>query len=208
MTHALAVTRRGLVLGSAALGLTLTSGLAALAQDAPEFALGEMVMGDPDAPVTVIEYASLTCPHCRRFHETAFQDLKRDYIDAGKAKLLYREVYFDKLGLWGGLLARCGGKDRYFGFIDILLRRQETWTRAEDLMEEFRKMGRLGGLTDAQVEACLTDQEKARALVEMYQGYRDDPRLTGTPTLIVGDEKIENPTAERLAAAIDKALAG
>ena len=75
-------------------------------------------------------------------------------------------------------------------------------------MEEFRKMGRLGGLTDAQVEACLTDQEKARALVEMYQGYRDDPRLTGTPTLIVGDEKIENPTAERLAAAIDKALAG
>ncbi|SET77913.1 DsbA family protein [Oceanicella actignis] len=211
MSFDTAMTRRGalrLSLGVLAAAPLMTAAGARAEQSAPEFVLGEQVMGDPDAPVTVIEYASLTCPHCRRFHETVFPRLKREYIDTGKVRLIYREVYFDRLGLWGGMLARCGGKDRYFGFIDALLRGQENWTRADDVMAEFKKIGRLGGLTDEQVEACLRDEDKARALVEMYQGYRDDPRLTGTPTLIVGEEKVEQPSFERLSAAIDKALAG
>lgn len=168
--------------------------------------LGEQVQGDANAPVTVIEYASLTCPHCAKFHTTAYQELKTNYIDTGKAKLILREVYFDRLGLWGGMVARCDGGARYWGFIDHMLRTQSDWAQAEDVMGAFKKIGRIGGLTDAQVEACLNDQDGAKALVEQYQEYRNDPRLTGTPTLIVGDEKVENPTYERLAAAIDALL--
>jgi protein-disulfide isomerase len=162
--------------------------------------------GDPDAPVTVIEYASLTCPHCASFHTGPYQDLKRDWIETGKVKLMYREVYFDRLGLMGAQLARCGDDDRYFGFIDVLLRQQDRWAHSDDPVAELKKIGRLGGLSDAQVEACLNDEAKAREMVEMFQSYRDDPRLTGTPTLIVADEKVENPTAERLSAAIETAL--
>ncbi len=162
--------------------------------------------GNPDAKVTVIEYASLTCPHCANFHVGPYQELKRDWIDTGKVKLIYREVYFDRLGLLGAQLARCGDKDRYFGFIDVMLRQQDRWAHSDDPVGELKKIGRLGGLTDAQIDACFNDDAEARKLVEMYQTYREDPRLTGTPTLIVDGEKVENPTAERLSAAIEKAL--
>jgi protein-disulfide isomerase len=168
--------------------------------------MGEQMQGDPDAPVTVIEYISLTCPHCARFHETAYQQLKTNYLDTGKAHLILREVYFDRLGLWGAMVARCDGGSRYWGFIDHMLRTQSEWTKGDDVMGHFKKIGRIGGLSDAQVEACLNDQEGAKALVEQYQQYRDDPRLTGTPTLIVAEERVENPTYERLAAAIDAQL--
>ena len=203
MTFPTQFTRR------ATLSLIAAAGAAAAlpgAARAEELLLGEQVQGDPDAPVTVIEYMSLTCPHCARFHTTAYQELKANYIDTGKVKLVMREVYFDRLGLWGAMVARCDGGARYWGFVDHMLRTQSEWTRAENVMEAFKKIGRIGGLTDDQVEACLNDRDGAKALVEQYQEYRKDPRLTGTPTLIVEDEKIDNPTFARLSAAIDARL--
>ncbi|MGR3783622.1 MAG: DsbA family protein, partial [Albimonas sp.] len=95
------------------------------------------------------------------------------------------------------------GEERYFGFIDLFLTRQSRWARADDIPAELAKMGRQGGLTEEQVNACLADTDAQRALVGMYQEYREDPRFTGTPTLIVGDEKVENPSYENLAAAIE-----
>ena len=80
----------------------------------------EMILGDEDAPVTMYEYASFTCPHCARYHTTIYPSFKRDYIDTGKVRLIYREVYFDKLGIWGGLIARCAGPEKYFGIADLL----------------------------------------------------------------------------------------
>jgi protein-disulfide isomerase len=173
---------------------------------AKDLLLGEQAQGAADAPVTVIEYASLTCPHCASFHTDVYPELKANYIDTGKIRFVMREVYFDRLGLWGGIVARCDGGARYWGFIDHLMRTQSEWTQAEDVMAGFKKIGRIGGLTDEAVEACLNDQAGAKALVEQYQEYRKDPRLTGTPTLIVGDEKVENPSYDRLAAAIDALL--
>ncbi|MGG7568333.1 DsbA family protein [Rhodovulum sp. DZ06] len=198
-------TRRDALSLMAAAGAAAALPGAALAQEGG-LLQGAQVMGDPDAPVTIIEYVSLTCPHCARFHTHVFPEIKKDYIETGKAKLEYREVYFDRLGLWGGMVARCGGADKYFAYIDHMLRTQREWTRQEDVLDTFKKIGRVGGLSSEQVEACLNDQESAKALVEQYQEYRKDPRLTGTPTLIVGDEKIENPTYENLAAAIDALL--
>ena len=90
-------------------GVTLGAVNAQEAGDIDTSGVLEMSMGNPDADVTVIEYASFTCPHCRSFHEGAFKDLKKDYIDTGKINFIYREVYFDRFGLWAGMLARCGG---------------------------------------------------------------------------------------------------
>lgn len=184
--------------------LSFAAALPARAQE--DFVFGVQTLGDPDAPVTVIEYSSLTCPYCARFHREVYPLLKRDYIDTGKVKLEMREVYFDRLGLWAAALARCGGAERYFGFFDLLLEQQEQWARAEDVLSEFKRIGRLGGLSDEQVTACVTDTDKLRKMVEAYKAFTTDPRLTGTPTLIVDGEKIDDPSFRNLSAAIEARL--
>lgn len=168
--------------------------------------LGVQAQGEADAPVTVIEYVSLTCPHCARFQEEIVPQLKSEFIDTGKIRYEVREVYFDRFGLQAAKVARCAGPDRYFGFVDLFLTRQKRWTGADDIEAELAAMGRQGGLTADQIQACLTDSAGERALVEMYQSYYQDPRLTGTPTLIVGEEKVDNPSFENLKAAIEAEL--
>ena len=110
-----------------------------------------MVQGDENAPITVVEYASLTCPHCASFHTEAYKDLKTNYIDSGKIRFEFREVYFDKYGIWASMIARCTGPDRYFGVIDLMMSTQSAWARAGDdlsIIGELRKIGRLAGLQD------------------------------------------------------------
>ena len=89
----------------------------------------DMVMGEEDAQITMTEYASYTCPHCRSFHQGAFQNLKTDYIDTGKVRLTYREIYFDRYGLWGSIIARCGGQNKFFAISDFLYTKQSEWTK-------------------------------------------------------------------------------
>jgi hypothetical protein len=123
------MNRRSVIFSAAALAVAAarasfspagprTRSAAAFAQDeeaADTSRVLEMSLGNPDAPVTVIEYASFTCPHCRTFHDGPFKELKANYIDTGKIHFIYREVYFDRFGLWAGMLARCAGPERYFG---------------------------------------------------------------------------------------------
>lgn len=210
MSTQLSLSRRTALAGLSLAGLSAFAGLglpgAARAQS--RLALGVFTLGDPEAPVEVIEYVSLTCPHCATFHAQVYPELVRDYVETGKARIEVREVYFDRVGLWAGMLARCGGEDRYFGMISLLLSRQAEWSRSEDLLGAFQGLGRQAGLSDAEVEACLTDAEGQRALVEMYQGYYNDPLLTGTPTLVVAGRKVENPSLRNMSAAIDAALGG
>ena len=106
-----------LALGVGGLGLVgaLAPMSAALAQDVDKSLVQEMTLGAEDAPITVVEYASYTCPHCKTFHENVFKDLKSNYIDTGKVRFIYREAYFDRYALWAALVARCGGEMKYFG---------------------------------------------------------------------------------------------
>ena len=85
----------------------------------------DFALGAEDAPVKMVEYASFTCPHCAAFHDTVFKPLKADYIDTGKVRFEFREVYFDRYGLWAAMVARCGGEMRYFGITDILFQTQQ-----------------------------------------------------------------------------------
>ena len=107
---------------------------------------GDMVVGSDDAPVTIIEYASMTCPHCADFHLNTYGKLKEAYIDTGKVRLVFREFPLDGLALQASMLARCAGPKRFFAFIDVLFTQQAGWARASDPMSALARIGRLGGV--------------------------------------------------------------
>lgn len=165
------------------------------ASDVDTSGIQDMFLGEADAPITIIEYASYTCPHCANFHATTYPQLKADYIDTGKVKFVFREVYFDRFGLWASLIARCGGEERFFGITDLLLKGQADWSRAGDpvaIADSIRKVGRLAGLGDEQLQSCLQDEDQAKALVAWYQNNAAADDVTGTPSFVINGEKYSN----------------
>ena len=170
----------------------------------------EMTLGADDAPVTLTEYASFTCPHCASFHKSVFKDLKADYIDTGKVKFIYRDVYFDQFGLWAALIARCE-PTRFFGISGMLYDQQREWIgdgNPAGIAERLRKIGLVAGLEQDQMEACLTDEAQARALVAWYQENATEDDITGTPTLLIDGKKHSNMTYDDLKVLLDTALEG
>jgi len=171
----------------------------------------EMTLGDPNAPVTVVEYASFTCPHCARFHADQFEKLKAEYIDTGKVHFIYRDVYFDRYGLWASMVARCGGAERFFGIADMLYAQQRDWIGdGQDpvaIADRLRRIGKVAGLNDDTLEACLSDDTKAKTLVAWYQKNAETDDVNSTPTLIVDGKKQSNMPYDELRALIEGALA-
>lgn len=173
-------------------------------------ALTYMSLGPADAKVTVVEYASFTCPHCATFHTAVFKDLKKDYIDTGKVRFEFREVYFDRYGLWASMMARCGGEVRFFGITDILFSTQQEWAATEDavaVVDSLKRIGRTAGMDDAALDACMTDAAMAEALVAQYQENATRDGVEGTPTLLINGEKHSNMAYADLKAIIDPLLA-
>jgi protein-disulfide isomerase len=171
----------------------------------------DMILGQADAPLTVTEYASFTCPHCANFHATVWDQFKKNYIDTGKVKFIYREVYFDKFGLWGAMVARCGGPEKYFGIADMLYDEQRDWLASNDpagIADALRKVGLKAGLTKEAVDACLADQDMAKAMVAVYQTNATNDKIEGTPSFIVDGELLSGEMSyEEFAKKIDAKLA-
>lgn len=171
--------------------------------------VAEMTLGNPDADVTVIEYASFTCPHCRSFHETVFKDLKANYIDNGQIHFVYREVYFDRFGLWAAMLARCAGEERYFALADLIYQTQSDWTAGgdpADIADNLRKLGLTAGMSKEEIDVCLQDGDKARALVAVYQENAKADDVNSTPTFIIDGKKYGNMNYADFAAILDERL--
>jgi protein-disulfide isomerase len=170
----------------------------------------EMTLGNPEASVTVIEYASYTCPHCRAFHDGPFKQLKADYIDTGKIHFIYREVYFDRFGLWAAMIARCGGPERYFGIHDLIYDTQSEWTKGEPgaIADNLRKLGRTAGMSEEQVNGCLEDGAMAQALVAVYQKNAEADGVNSTPTFLINGTKYNNMPYDEFSAILEKELAG
>lgn len=184
---------------------------AAIAQDAEvdTSTITEMTLGAEDAPVTLIEYASYTCPHCANFHNNTFKQLKADYIDTGKVKFIYREVYFDRYGLWASMIARCNGPEKFFGISDLIYKGQSEWARAggaPEIIDELRKIGRLAGIGNDQLEACLQDGEKAQTLVTWYQENATEHGIESTPSFILNGEKVSNQSYDEFKKLLDAEL--
>ena len=169
----------------------------------------DMMIGNPDAKVTVVEYASYTCPHCASFHAGTFKELKRDYIDTGKINFVFREVYFDRYGLWASMIARCAGPDKFFGMTDLMFTSQSSWTRAGEpaaIVDELRKIGRLAGMDGDTLEACLNDDEKAKTLVAWYQEKAGADEIESTPSFVINGKKYSNMSFAEMSGIIDAAI--
>ena len=170
----------------------------------------EMYLGSEDATVVLKEYASFTCPHCANFHASVYPQLKKDYIDTGKVRFHYRDVYFDRFGLWAAMIARCEPA-KFFGISDMLYDQQRDWLGADDpgaIADNLRKIGRVAGLNNDQIEACLADQDNAKALVAWFQENAAEDEVTATPTLFINDVKHSNMSYADLKKLLDAALEG
>ena len=121
-------------------------------------ALPELVLGKADAPVTIIEYASMTCPHCANFHATTFPKLKEKYIDTGKVRFIFREFPLDPLAAAGSMLARCAGEDKAMSLIDVLFDKQREWAVRQPL-PPLLAIAKQAGFTQASFEQCLANQK-------------------------------------------------
>ena len=177
---------------------------------APVVQIDDVSLGNPEAKVQVIEYASYTCPHCADFHAQTLPRLISDYIDTGKIHYIYREIFFDRYGLWAALIARCAGPERYFGIASLLYETQSDWSRLRDPAEvaaQLRRLGKIGGLEDAQLDACFSDMAYARALVEKSDSQSKMHNITGTPSLVINGTTHKNMAYDDLRAMLDAALA-
>ena len=178
--------------GAALLAL---GGLPALAADGAQ----DMVMGDPGAPIEIIEYASMTCGHCARFHAVTLPGLKEHYIDTGRARLVFREYPLDKLALAVSAVARCGGKANFFGFIDVMFQTQKRWLAADDPFAEIRAIVRAAGHDPAVVDACANDEATVRTILEGMLEAQNTYDVSSTPTLVINGTVVAgNPGFEAL----------
>lgn len=207
MTNSFNLDRRAVL---AMIAASSVAGSMAYAQDQTEpSGVEEFAIGNPDAAVTVIEYASFTCPHCATFHSDVFPELKANFIDTGKIRFIYRPVYFDGPGLWADMVARCGGQERFFGITGLLYDRQAEWSRASSQAEVaagLQAIGRLGGLDDETVLACLQDNENAQALVAAFQENITRDGIEATPVFLINGELTSNMSYASFAQTLNELL--
>ena len=186
----------------------------ALSPEAAAITVEDFGIGDKAAKVQIEEFLSFTCPHCEHFHRDVYPLLKADYIDTGKVRLTYHEVYFDQYGLLAAMAARCGGEMRYMGITDILYDTQKDWAGTDDIavaVEGLKKVGRKAGMADDEVDVCLKDQAMAEALVAHYQtaittNFPNDT-FGGTPSFIINGTQYSNMEYADLKVIIDALLA-
>ena len=146
--------------------------------------LPELTVGDPSG-VPVVEYGSLTCPHCATFSREVFPELKKDYIDTGKVRFTFREFPRNTLDVAAFVLARCVGDDKAFAAIELLFATQDKWAFVDKPLEPLIAAMRPAGLTHDQAMACLKDQSKADAIVAIGKRATDEIKMTGTPTFVI-----------------------
>lgn len=164
--------------------------LASAQEVALDKAMAERVLGKADAPITIIEFASMTCPHCARFHKETLPKLKAAYIDTGKAKLVFRDFPFDGLALRAAALARCAPSERYFAVVETIFQQQDNWSRAKDPLVSLANIGKLAGMSQAMVDACLKDTRLMDAIAGMRMDGEKTHNVNSTPTFVIGNQKI------------------
>ena len=156
-------------------------------------ALGDMILGSENAPITLIEYASSTCPHCKHFHETVFPGLKSKYIDTGKVKFVFREFPTppEAIAVAEFQIARCAGKDKYFALLDTYFKEQEgIFQQAQSptgAKPALLGIARQAGMSEEQFEACIADQKVQQLILDTAKAGMDKYKITGTPTLVIDE---------------------
>ncbi len=165
----------------------------------------DRILGNPDAAITIVEYASLTCPHCAHFENEVLPELKNKWIDTGKVRLVLRDFPLDEPALRAAMIARCAPPDRYYAYIDTLFASQDKWVMARDYREALARLVKLGGMSKDEFDNCLKNTALENKIVEGRLVASKELDVNSTPTFFVNGTKFTSaPTLEEF----DKVLSG
>ena len=154
--------------------------------------LPDIVVGSANAPNTIVEYASMTCPHCAQFQTEVFPQVKAKYIDTGKARYILREFPLDNLAAAASMLARCSGNDRYYPMVDALFSTQESWAvPGVDAKDKLLQIARQAGMSKDEFDKCLTDKELFSKIVQVRQIANDKFQVDSTPTFFINGKRLK-----------------
>lgn len=184
---------RALRIGIAAAAIAATLAACGQGGGSAELKPEDRRMGDPDAPVTVIEYASITCSHCKAWHDTVWPQFKEEFVDTGKVQFVFRELPTPPLDISvaGFMVARCAPEDRYFSVIDILFDRQEQFFTTQDRRGELLNIARAVGLSEGEFDSCIRNEEEVARIDASAQEAATRYRITGTPGFIVNGQTLQ-----------------
>lgn len=211
--HALA-----LVIGTAALlgacqpqesqSASAPSALTAPQREALNPMISDRILGDPAARVTIVEFASYTCPHCGEFHKNVFPDIKKNYIDTGKVRFILRPMPLDNLALAVTKLTYCVPENRYYNFAGAFFNSQNTWVPAPDRLSALKNIAQLGGMTATQFDDCLKDDKIQQDVLAIDNQARKVLEVNSTPTFFINEQRVQGalPFAD-FALVIDQKLA-
>lgn len=191
-----------------------------------EFIDHDMVMGDENAPIEIIEYASLTCSHCAAFHADVLPKLKEKYIKTGKVKIVFRHFLLNYVDMEASIVARCADEKKYFPMLGLMFKRQETWFQTSKYKEftdllgkkagsdkfneftrgEVDKVAKMAGISKARADACRADPKIRDYLLSVYKEGVEKYKVRGTPAVYVNGEAVEENTYEAVAKAIEDKL--
>jgi len=184
---------RKIWLALAALALLggITAGAApARALEAPQVKPDDRVLGKADAPITIFEFFSLTCPHCADFEEHTYPKLKAEWVDTGKAKIVYRDYPLDQNALKAAMVARCAPPERYAAFVEVLFKQQLVWAVQKDPTDALKKIAALGGVGAEQFDKCIKDQDLSKQIVAEEYEAQTKYGVDSTPTFFVDGKKV------------------
>jgi protein-disulfide isomerase len=168
----------------------------------------DRILGKPDAPITIVEYASLTCPHCAHFDTDVLPKLKEKWIDSGKAKLILRDFPLDEPAMRAAMVARCAPPERFYPLVDALFAGQEKWATAKDYRAALERLAKLGGVGDKEFKACIADKKLEDQVAGSRLTATKDRGVDATPTFFINGTKFEGaPTVEAFERALSRLAA-
>ena len=154
-------------------------------------ALKEKKIGVESANIEIIEFASLTCGHCAKFHNEVFPKIKEEFIDTGKVSFIYKDFPLDKFALKASVIARCSGEKKFFSFLKVLYNKQKDWTRTDDPFRSLLKIAKLGGLKNDEIKVCVGNKSIEDGILKQRLNASKKFDIKATPTLYINGEKYE-----------------
>ncbi len=189
------MNRRKMLIATAASALVapVATGLHAgtARAEAQEIFPDDRILGPADAPITIIEYSSLTCPHCAVLHREALSEIKATWIADGRARLVFRHFPLDAMALRAAAVADCIEGDRFFGFLDLLFKSQKRWAKSNPPLKALGQLARLAGMSQKKFESCANDEAQMDRILERRQDGTQTYDVKSTPTLIINGRKVE-----------------
>jgi protein-disulfide isomerase len=186
-----------ILVGILSIVLAVPSPVSADAKSGLAITKDDRILGNPDAPITIVEYASLTCPHCAHFANDVLPELKKKWIDPGKVKLVFRDFPLDEPALRAAMIARCAPPDRFYAYVDTFFAAQDKWVMARDYREALARLVKLGGMSQNEFENCLKDTALENKIVEGRLVASKELDVGSTPTFFINGTKFAGaPTLE------------